>query len=92
LQDPVPTPEADHLQAYLDEFAFRFNRRKAEFRGLLFRRLLEQAVQVKPVPYKELIMNPAVKLAKPLPPTNHQPHALSFAREGPPYPWRAHNP
>lgn len=41
--------EADHLQAYLDEFAVRFNRRKAEFRGLLFRQLLEQAVQVKPV-------------------------------------------
>lgn len=84
--------EADHLQAYLDEFAFRFNRRKAEFRGLLFRRLLEQAVQVKPVPYKELVMNPAAKLAKPLPPINHQPHAPSLAREGPPYPWRAHNP
>ena len=84
--------EADHLQAYLDEFAFRFNRRKAEFRGLLFRRLLEQAVQVKPVPYKELVMNPAAKLAKPLPPINHQPHAPSFAREGPPYPWRTHNP
>lgn len=84
--------EADPLQAYLDEFAFRFNRRKAEFRGLLFRRLLEQAVQVKPVPYKKLVMNPAAKLAKPLPPINHQPHAPSFAREGPPYPWRAYNP
>ena len=46
--------EADHLQAYLDEFAFRFNRRKSEFRGLLFRRLLEQAVQVEPLSYKTL--------------------------------------
>ena len=32
----------------LNEFAFRFNRRRSEFRGLLFRRLLEQAVQVGP--------------------------------------------
>lgn len=31
-----------HLQAYLDEFVFRFNRRTARSRGLLFRRLLEQ--------------------------------------------------
>ena len=44
--------EADHLQAYLDEFAFRFNRRKSEFRGLLFRRLLEQAVQVERIYFK----------------------------------------
>lgn len=83
--------EADHLQAYLDEFAFRFNRRKSEFRGLLFRRLLEHAVQVKPVPYRDLVMNPAAKLTKPSPPINHQAHALSFARGGPPYPWRDHN-
>ena len=49
--------EADHLQAYLDEFAFRFNRRRSEFRGLLFRRLLEQAVQVGPVSYRSLVVN-----------------------------------
>jgi transposase-like protein len=34
----------DHLQAYLEEFNFRFNRRTAASRGLLFRRLLEQPV------------------------------------------------
>ncbi len=28
--------EADHVQAYLDEFAFRFNRRKSATRGMLF--------------------------------------------------------
>ena len=39
----------DDVQGYLDEFAFRFNRRRSEFRSLLFRRLLEQAVQVDPV-------------------------------------------
>jgi len=34
----------DHLQAYLEEFTFRFNRRTSRNRGLVFRRLLEQAV------------------------------------------------
>lgn len=28
--------EQDHLQAYLDEFTFRFNRRKSAHRGMLF--------------------------------------------------------
>jgi transposase-like protein len=41
------TPE--HLQAYLEEFTFRFNRRTARNRGLVFRRLLEQAIVTKPV-------------------------------------------
>jgi transposase-like protein len=39
----------DHLDAYLDEFTFRFNRRKSASRGKLFYRLAQQAVQVKPV-------------------------------------------
>lgn len=46
---------AEHLDAYLDEFTFRFNRRKSRSRGKLFYRLLEQAVAVKPVPYKALV-------------------------------------
>jgi transposase-like protein len=37
--------ERDHLDAYLDEFTFRFNRRSSRSRGKLFRRLLEQAMQ-----------------------------------------------
>jgi transposase-like protein len=45
----------EHLDAYLDEFVFRFNRRKSRSRGKLFYRLLEQAVEVDPVPYKSLI-------------------------------------
>jgi transposase-like protein len=40
--------EGDHLQAYLDEFCFRFNRRTARSRGLLFRRLLEQSGRHRP--------------------------------------------
>ena len=38
-----------HLQTYLEEFTFRFNRRNSRSRGLVFRRLLEQAVATGPV-------------------------------------------
>jgi transposase-like protein len=44
-----------HLDYYLDEFAFRFNRRNSRSRGMLFYRLLQQAVAVEPVPYREII-------------------------------------
>ena len=37
-----------HLDYYLDEFTFRFNRRRSRARGLLFYRLLQNAVQVDP--------------------------------------------
>jgi transposase-like protein len=43
-----------HLHYYLDEFTFRFNRRKATSRGLLFLRLVQQALQVDPAPLKTL--------------------------------------
>lgn len=39
----------DHLQSYLEEFTFRFNRRTSRSRGLVFRRLLEQVVVTGPV-------------------------------------------
>ena len=45
----------EHLDAYLDEFTFRFNRRKSRSRGKLFFRLLQQAVAVEPAPYQSLI-------------------------------------
>ena len=35
----------EHLDYYLDEFTFRFNRRTSKARGLLFYRLLSQAVR-----------------------------------------------
>ena len=44
-----------HLDYYLDEFTFRFNRRRSRSRGLLFYRLLQQAVNVDPVPYNRLV-------------------------------------
>lgn len=45
----------EHLDYYLDEFTFRFNRRTSASRGKLFYRLAQQAVQVSPVPYQMLI-------------------------------------
>jgi transposase-like protein len=48
----------DHLDYYLDEFTFRFNRRKSASRGKLFYRLAQQAVQVAPTPYDKLIKPP----------------------------------
>lgn len=44
-----------HLDYYLDEFTFRFNRRRSASRGKLFFRLLEQAVQVGPVTYDSIV-------------------------------------
>ena len=38
-----------HLQSYLEEFTFRFNRRTSRSRGLVFRRLLEQTIATGPV-------------------------------------------
>lgn len=84
--------ETDHLQSYLDEFAFRFNRRRAEFRGLLFRRLLEQAVNSSPVTYRSLVVNPSAKSTPPTPPpAGHRTRPASFDATLPDRPWRHHN-
>ncbi len=42
-------PLPSHLDYYLDEFVFRFNRRTSQSRGLLFYRLAQQAVNIEPV-------------------------------------------
>lgn len=47
----------EHLDYYLDEFTFRFNRRTSRHRGKLFYRLLQQAMAVEPVPYHAIIKN-----------------------------------
>lgn len=45
------------LQIYLEEFVFRYNRRKSNTRGLLFQRIMEQAVKRNPVRYQEIMSN-----------------------------------
>lgn len=44
----------DYVDYYLDEYTFRFNRRKSRSRGKLFYRLVEQAVAVEPVTRKDI--------------------------------------
>lgn len=44
-----------HLDYYLDEFTFRFNRRTSNYRGLLFFRLMEQAVSTTAKTYRKIV-------------------------------------
>src|SRR6266545_4841376 len=44
--------EVAHLVSYMDEFVFRFNRRRSRSRGLVFYRVLELAVAHDPVRYQ----------------------------------------
>jgi transposase-like protein len=45
----------EQLDYYLDEFTFRFNRRRSRHRGLLFYRLIEGALAAEPHPYTRLL-------------------------------------
>ncbi len=45
---------ASHLHYYLDEYTFRFNRRRARSRGKLFYELMRQALMVNPAPLSTL--------------------------------------
>lgn len=44
----------EHLDYYLDEYTFRFNRRTSHYRGKLFYRLVQQAVQIEPTTGKQI--------------------------------------
>jgi transposase-like protein len=58
----------EHLPAYLDEFVFRFNRRRSRSRGLLFYRVLELAVAHQPVRYRDLVATEKSRKRPPKPP------------------------
>jgi len=45
----------EHLAYYLDEFTFRFNRRRAAHRGLLFFRILQNAMVVESTTYGQMV-------------------------------------
>lgn len=45
----------EQLQHYLDEYAFRFNRRSSALRGQLFYRLVQQCAGRAPTPYRDMI-------------------------------------
>jgi len=50
-----------HLPNYLNEFVFRFNRRRSRSRGLVFYRVLDLAVAHGPVRYRDMTINPQPK-------------------------------
>jgi len=76
-----------HLQSYLNEFAFRFNRRRSRSRGLVFYRLLELAIAHDPVRYRDLVAEPKPKAAPPAPPGGRG-HPPSIDRPRAAQPWR----
>ena len=77
-----------HLQAYLDEFVFRFNRRTSRSRGLVFHRVLELAVAHEPVRYRDLVVDPQPKRKSPPGRAGHG-HPPSMERPPANRPWRA---
>ena len=79
--------DTEHLAGYLDEFCFRFNRRRSRSRGLVFLRVLQLAVGHDPVRYREIIANPTPKKVPPTPP-GHRGHPPSLDRPRAGRPWR----
>ena len=76
-----------HLQSYLNEFVFRFNRRTARSHGLLFYRVLELAVNHDPVRYRQLVADSKSKKVPPVPPWRRG-HPPSLDRPKADRPWR----
>jgi transposase-like protein len=81
--------KAEHLQAYLNEFCFRFNRRNSRARGLLFFRLMQLSAGAPPVIYRELVANPRSKSVPPAAPTGPRPRPGSLALPPAGRPWRS---
>ncbi|MFJ1256625.1 IS1595 family transposase [Cupriavidus sp. CuC1] len=79
--------DAAHLPSYLNEFVFRFNRRRSRSRGLLFCRILELAVAHDPVRYQDLTHKKSPKAVRPTPPRKRG-HPPSLDRPRQNRPWR----
>ena len=81
----------EHLPAYLNEFTFRFNRRRSANRGLIFYRLMQLAVGHQPVRYRDIVANPGPNDRVPAPPQGRgRPPSLDLPRAL--RPWRTANP
>ncbi len=76
-----------HLASYLDEFVFRFNRRRSRSRGMVFYRVLELAVGHPPVRYEDLIATKRPR-AVPSAPPRARGHPQSLERPAANRPWR----
>jgi transposase-like protein len=77
-----------HLASYLNEFVFRFNRRRSRSRGMVFYRVLELATGHDPVRYRDLITSRRPQAA-PLTPPGARGHPPSLERPPAGRPWRA---
>lgn len=76
-----------HIQAYLNEWVFRFNRRNSRARGMLFFRLMGLATHTDPLPYNNLTTVKRSRSVHPTPPTGGgaiRPPAVNHD----PRPWR----
>jgi len=79
----------EHMPAYFDEWVFRFNRRHSRSRGLLFRRLLQQAVEGDALTYSDLRKAGRTRPPPP-PPARVRWLPPSLEREESGLPWRDH--
>ena len=76
-----------HLSSYLNEFVFRFNRRRSRSRGMVFYRVLQLAVTHDPVRYQDLIASHRPREVPPVPPQVRG-HPPSLERPPANRPWR----
>src|SRR5918995_1415064 len=83
--------QATHLQAYLNEYTFRFNRRRSRARGMLFHRLLELAAVAEPITYRQLLVEPGTKRRRFTAPPGARGNPSSLALPPADRPWRRSN-
>ena len=83
--------EPAHLASYLNEFVFRFNRRRSRSRGMVFYRVLELAVAHDPVRYRDLVATKRPRAVPPTPPKTRG-HPPSIERPPANRPWRRLGP
>jgi transposase-like protein len=76
-----------HLTSYLNEFVFRFNRRRSRSRGMVFYRVLELAVAHDPVRYRDIIATERPRASPPTPPRTCG-HPPTLERHPANRPWR----
>jgi transposase-like protein len=79
-----------HLDSYLNEFVFRFNRRNSRSRGLVFYQVLELAVGHVPVRYHDIVLGERPREIPPTPP-GARGHPPSLDRPPSDRPWRDHD-
>ena len=79
---------ADSTSHYLNEFVFRFNRRRSRSRGMVFYRVLELAVAHEPMRFQDLIASRRPRKLPPEPPKRRG-HPTSLERPGANRPWRS---